>query len=162
MVCKRVRECSEKECKLYGWCQECRLETNNINVSCSERGKKYNVQNPKKVAIVKFRIDGGIVRDEKDTCKCDYLYCIKDKENPTTIFVELKGKNVCHALEQIQYSLSMFSKEFDGTRKLSRIICGSVPKMSNDSKAMRIRKQIKQQYNAELLIRENKFDELYF
>ena len=105
MICKDVKSCSKKMLNSKSWCNECRSETKEPNVVRRERGKRYNLVNPQRLPVIVFKMDGGIVRNEQSTPKCDWLYVIANNQNKATVFVELKGKDVKHALEQIKASM---------------------------------------------------------
>lgn len=162
MICNNVKQCYNEVCHTDSSCSTCRYETRDSKVLCLEKGKRYVIQNPEKVPVVKFHMDGGIIRDEKNVVKCDYLVGIKDEKNPTAIFVELKGKNIHHALEQIEGSLSRYASAFQDHKILARIVGSSVPKITNNPSDLKIRKRIKEKYHADLLIRENNLDERYY
>lgn len=73
-------------------------------VKCEEKGKKYIYLNTKALEVMNYHMDGGVIKPDKTvppmTQKCDNV--IVAKNNPqNAIFVELKGEDVTHALEQL-------------------------------------------------------------
>ncbi len=69
---------------------------------CEENGRRVIFQKPQGSKADKIKIDGCYVRQ---ATACDYL--VIDWKNRHH-FVELKGSNVEHALEQLKVTVSMF------------------------------------------------------
>lgn len=69
-------------------------------MKCEERGKKYVLENTQKNHVVLYKIDGGVVVQDKTVpqgiCKCDYLFTINGTEKEA-IVTELKGVDVAHS-----------------------------------------------------------------
>lgn len=105
-------------------------------------------------------MDGGIIFNEPNIQKCDYLYVINDSNLPTALFVKLKGNDIRHAVKQIQASLDMYG-EILNKRICARIICSSVPRMYNDPLFKNLNKTLMKQYNGNLHIYEKSKDEKY-
>ncbi len=105
-------------------------------------------------------MDGGIICNEPNVQKCDYLYVINDSALPTALFVELKGNDIRHAVKQIQASLDMYGEKLN-KRICARIICSSVPRMYNDPLFKNLNKKLMKQYNGNLHIYEKSKDEKY-
>ena len=106
-------------------------------------------------------MDGGIINNEPNVSKCDYLYGIRDSANPTAIFIELKGKDIPHALDQVKNSITRFARCFENHRIYARIICKSVPRLFNDPSIQNYNKLLRKQYHGNLIIKETNFDEDY-
>lgn len=122
MICNKLSECAQQQ---FSGNSIARCSNNNSakcvassdkrsEVMCSEKQKKYSLENTMRNHIISYKMDGGIIVVDKSvpegTCKCDYLY-VTDGDNPYAILIELKGKNVSHALCQIKESLCLF-KDF--------------------------------------------------
>ena len=73
-------------------------------VKCEEKRKKYILNNTQKNHIIAYKMDGGIIFEDKrvpnETGKCDFMLVINGEEK-TVILVELKGVDVKHGLNQI-------------------------------------------------------------
>lgn len=162
MVCEKVKLCCQIPQDIFSWCADCRDETTDSKIVREERKKRYCLENPRRNHVVVFAMDGGIIHDEVGKQKCDYLYAVREKENIIPIFVELKGKDVAHGLEQILESVRDFYGAFSSDKVLARIICKSVPRITNDQKSVKLRKELKEKYHGELVVKENSFDDLYF
>ena len=77
-------------------------------VSVSENGTKYRLATDDKCSAV-FQIDEYIIKKEEGR-KCDKLILVRKdstakEEDWTELFVELKGKDILHAIEQLRDTL---------------------------------------------------------
>lgn len=78
--------------------------------------------------VDKYKIDGYFDSD-KSHKKCDYLFIYYDnnnKNNRTIIFVELKGKDIEHAIKQLDATISTFDKEHFFSGKDEKGLIGAV------------------------------------
>ena len=75
----------------------------------SDKGepRKYCAYNTRRQRVVAYRVDGGIVTD-KTQSKCDYALWT---ENNRVYFIELKGGDYSHALEQISSTIANLVQE---------------------------------------------------
>ena len=73
-------------------------------VKCEEKGKKYIYHNTKSLEVINYQMDGGVIKPDNTvspmTQRCDNVIVAKDNSQ-NAIFVELKGEDVPHALEQL-------------------------------------------------------------
>lgn len=128
-------------------------------VSVSENGKTYKVSVAAGLRSAVFQIDGVVITTGS---KCDkFLAAIDADMNPdgTAVFIELKGKDISHAIDQLEATLK--SQQFmpkprkeDSVR--ARIVtanCG--PKSSSKAKLEEARIRFKTQYNTELRVLKN-------
>ena len=109
-------------------------------VSTSEKGKTYKIKfkNIKPSAV--YPIDGVIITEGE---KCDKLVLFEsdiDNNVWTEVFVELKGKNVDHAIDQIKATIDkpIFQHKSIGYR-WARIVAQSIPSNTGDSVVERAR-----------------------
>lgn len=71
-------------------------------VTTSENGKTYRGElNPQRNCAV-YQIDGEAITAGN---KCDKLLLVIDDKQNATVFIELKGKNVTHAITQLESTL---------------------------------------------------------
>lgn len=162
MICKNLKDCYNDptyNCTRKSFCIAHRDDRK--NVMCKENQKRYNLVNPHRFIVTVYHMDGGIIENEANVNKCDFLYGIQDNNNPTAIFIELKGKNIPHSLKQIEASITGFSNCFRGHRIHARIICKAVPRLYNDPSIQNYRKELIKKYNGSLIIAENTMDEDY-
>ncbi len=79
---------------------------NNQYFKLAEMHTEYRVRNIYQKEYITYSIDGGIIPQNTNTTKCDFLLITQDTtDTHKGIFIELKGKNVEHALEQIDSTL---------------------------------------------------------
>lgn len=87
----------------------------------SENSKIYTLLNESELKIKLVAVDKCIVREEGYK-SCDFLLIINDKGIKRTIFVELKGGDLIHALEQVYDSLTYLKQEFKSHQFDARIV----------------------------------------
>lgn len=69
----------------------------------SECGKKYTLEVSGNKASVSYQVDGNIIKVGE---KCDKLILVKHNQNEwAEIFIELKGVDVAHAIDQLLATL---------------------------------------------------------
>ncbi len=120
---------------------------------CEENKKKYVLENFKvkadRLTILSMQVDGGVVVPDKSTpesiCKCDYLFVVKSQNNPVAVLIELKGKNIKHAIEQIENSLIILKDALQGCIRVhGRIVySGGTPKITNNPDFIRLQRKLK-------------------
>lgn len=134
MICKQLEACignanepckKEKDCIVY--------TDNRRTVKCEEKRKKYLLNNDlDKVRIRKYKLDKGIVKDETGFDACDNLLAIYDGSNPQLVFVELKGHDLKHAIEQVYKTIQYFGPQLKEKRIYARIVhTQGIPKIGN-------------------------------
>ena len=67
----------------------------------------YKLNNPNEKEIVLYRIDGGVINNI-DVLKCDYGILTEDN---VLFFIELKGAELDHALDQIISTIDILLKQ---------------------------------------------------
>lgn len=161
MICDNIQKCCENEQYVCKNEKECiKYRDYRPEAVCEEKGKKYNLLNDEHCKIALYRMDGGIICDEKNVLKCDFLYIVYDQNCPTAVFVELKGKDIKHAVDQLKASIDRYGKVL-GRRVCARIICSSVPRLYNDPIVKKMKKELAKQYKGTLLIFEKSKKERY-
>lgn len=135
--------------------------------TCKEKGKSYTFDQSvcrKQWPIISLHIDGGII-DSNNYNKCDYAYVLLDRINGgkgRIIFIELKGGNVNHAIQQLEASISMdIFKDLNREYKkiYGRIVSSSVPKI-RDGSYIELQKRLRK-LGGNLKIQEINFVEKY-
>lgn len=91
--------------------------------------RTYRLHNNSKKEIVVYKVDGGLINDN-DVLKCDYGIYTEDE---WLFLIELKGKDLGYALDQINSTIDILLKREDiKVKKLNaRIVVSkvSVPKI---------------------------------
>lgn len=95
-------------------------------MTVAEKGKRYVLNVHEGWASVVYQVDGYIVTTGN---KCDKMVLVKKNEDDwVQIFVELKGKDINHAIQQLESSLqnSLFSHQ-NNKEKRARIVATAFP-----------------------------------
>lgn len=130
-------------------------------VSCGEQKKTYILGNSMKNHVISYKMDGGVIIEDKTvpfgTNKCDFLFVIRGEER-VAILIELKGRNIAHALKQISGVLDLY-KDFFATCHgvYVRIIAtSSTPNLKASPEYVNLLRKIKSKYNGNIKIFEKK------
>ncbi|MCM1259021.1 MAG: hypothetical protein NC307_14380 [Roseburia sp.] len=82
-----------------------------------ENGREHRANNKGEDDVRKYKLDGDLVKNEK--C-CDYLVLNDTKKN--AYFIELKGRNVSDAVEQLEAGKKKVELELEGYKMFFRIV----------------------------------------
>lgn len=82
--------------------ERCINITNASVIKFEEKGKSIVFNNPKRLNYKKVQVDGCTINKG---ARCDKLLLSEDEREE--YFVELKGSDIKHAIEQIESSMSM-------------------------------------------------------
>lgn len=139
-------------------CKSHRTVKEMSKVKVEEHGKSAVFLNPKREKIHVTKVDQGLVENE---CSADFAV---SKLGVGDVIVELKGKEVVRACEQIIATAKLLrSCRKQPVAIAGLIVCTRVP--ATDSKAMRLKNQFTQQHKAMLKIcssnREYSFDDFF-
>lgn len=161
MICDKLYDCCSDEKHACSYKKGCVVyRDSRTNAVCEEKGKRYNLINDMGHMIALFHVDGGMISGEPDMKKCDFLYVIYDSENPTAIFVELKGKDIYQAARQVKETVDQYGAALQ-RRVCARIVCNAVPRLYNDPSISNLRKELMKRYGGTLRIYEKNKDEKY-
>ena len=127
----------------------CNNLTNNKVVSVSENRIKFTLNNKRLYLINKVVVDNCYI---KDGFRCDYLFEIIKQKNVinNVYYLELKGKNILHAVEQLETTLKKCSKEHKNIKKECYIVASRYPKSMTSSQI--IKKKFKNKNRVQLFI----------
>lgn len=125
---------------------ECIEECANSIISFSERKSSIRFENASRRKLQKVKVDSCVI---KVGIRCDYLL-IDYSGNTKEHFIELKGRNVKHAYEQIRETIIQISQDSHRLLKRCWIICTQVPLES--TQIQRFKKQLRESHNAVLEI----------
>ncbi|WP_271254159.1 hypothetical protein [Pseudanabaena sp. Chao 1811] len=126
----------------YRDCTEC-AEGKRLVVE--ENKRKYILQNPSKKKVCKIRIDDCVISSQTRR-KCDYLMIVCELEY--MYFIELKGKDLISAVEQLTETVKYFQSECHEIkgRVFARAVLSKVPmpkSIESDSRVVALRKLLK-------------------
>lgn len=108
---------------------------------------KLVISNPSRGKVVVIKVDGCVISDNL-TLRCDYAL---DPQTGTEIYVELKGCNVNHAIEQLESTIKRLSLNPINGPKLCIIVSTRVPKQGTNIQSLQLK--FKSRYNARLRIK---------
>jgi len=126
----------------YRDCTEC---AEGKRIVAEENKRKYILQNPSKRKVCKIRIDGCVISSQTKR-KCDYLMIVCELEY--MYFIELKGKDLISAIEQLTETVKYFQaecREIKG-KVFARVVLSKVPmpkSIESDSRVVALRKLLK-------------------
>lgn len=121
------------------------------NISVGERGQTYKIRFSSKYLSAVYAIDGGIIKDKSIT-KCDKLVLVcLDEPYYFELFVELKGSDIKHAIEQVEETLKnpLFQDSSVKIRQ-ARIIGRNIPSNTGRSITEMAKKNFIRKYNCRL------------
>lgn len=139
-------------------CSKYRSVKDVSKVKVEEHGKSAVFLNPSRSKISVVKVDGGVAVNE---CSADYAV---SKPGVGDVIVELKGKEVARACEQIIATAKLLRSCKKKVAPIAGlIVCTRVP--ANDSKAARLKNQFVQEQRALLKIaasnKEYTFEEFF-
>ena len=88
-------------------------------VTCKDKGSKvkYIYKNKDSNYLSIYRVDGGLI---DNGAKCDYLLLNCEKQQ--SYFIELKGSDLSHAIDQIDRSINILKNDLSGFAFFARIV----------------------------------------
>ena len=142
----RIGSCDSRECIMSS-------DTRKI-VTFEENKKKYVLNNITRDEIVRFHVDGGMFTSN-DVQKCDNLAV--DIDSKIAIFVELKGTDLRHGLEQISVVLNRLEQGLNKYRIYARIVTSNrtnVPNIRVCPQYVALNRKV-QQYGGDVMVKPN-------
>mgnify|MGYP001097583935 CR=1 FL=1 len=119
-------------------------------VSVKENGKRYSIRlnEPSNSAV--FQIDGDIIKIGQ---RCDKLILFETTKTSkwNEVFVELKGKDITHAIDQIEASVN--NEQFRHAsidKRYARIVGKNIPRNTSSSVLTRAKIRFLKEYKCDL------------
>lgn len=113
----------------------CNSNTSNKIVSVSENKRIFRINNNSSHNINKITVDGCYIRTG---AKCDFLFEIINNNNIIHVFyVELKGSDIPHAIEQLEATIRHCSGIHNSFNKSSYIVASKFPKSGTASQVLK-------------------------
>jgi hypothetical protein len=105
-----------------------------------EKKSQYRLENPNRKAVCITEIDGCYITEG---IRCDYL-AVNCSEF-AAFFVELKGSDLLHAVDQINATINLLQVDLDGFSIFARIVATkiAVPNLRNNPKVLKLQKRLK-------------------
>jgi hypothetical protein len=108
------------------------------------------ISNPDRDEITIIKVDGCEIVDNA-TPRCDFAI---DPHTDLEIYVELKGSDVKHAIEQLESTISIISSNPKLARKLCIVVSTRVPRQGTNIQTLQRRFMLR--YRATLRIKNGK------
>ncbi len=126
-------------------------------ISVSENSREFKLENPAKQPIHQVQVDGCLIEKHKE--KCDWLFEIlpsKKSESPKQVFyIELKGKNIKHAFEQLAATIQFCKQRHQNcVSKKSYIVTSRVSPRAKQTITL-WRKKLADNYKTTVEIKNN-------
>ena len=125
----------------------CESKTRVSRIVLSEKRSKITFVNDNNHNIRKIIIDGCFINEG---IKCDFLLILPDD---TELFVELKGCDVSHAINQLERTIEKTSNNIFEQPKISFIVSTRCPLASAEIQNYKLR--FKKKYKSELIIKNS-------
>lgn len=112
-----------------------------------EKKSEFRIKNLSKVDINEVKVDGCLVIGHKR--RCDWLYEITCRQITKIYYVELKGKNLQYALEQILETINLCEHQYKHNN-YKRIACVVLSTYPQENSAIQNKKRELKRKNIEL------------
>ena len=127
--------------------ESCNSVSQNKIVPVSENKRKFIVNNESlftinKVTVVNCYIKSGL--------KCDFLFEIIDEELKEVFYVELKGSNISHGIQQLEATVKHCLRIHKSVPRSCYIVASRVPKASTSTQ--KAKKEFKRKHSVMLYI----------
>ena len=130
--------------KSFPKCEEYKTDR---KIPLQENRCKITFLNPNQDKILVVNVDGCAI-DDNETLRCDYaLVPFEEIE----IYVELKGRDVLHAVKQLESTISLLSDNPQTIKKLCFVISTRVPRQTTSTQQLQSR--FKKKFNASFRIK---------
>ena len=132
--------------KDFGDCETAKKNSKIVLVDPNSQNprSKFCLDNPKKAKTRVIQVDDCAI---KQGIRCEYLIILPNEQE---LYVELKGSNVEHAVEQIATSIQRLTSDTSAL-KLGFIASTRCP--INSTEIQILKKKFRQQYKAKLIIK---------
>ncbi|MEM8720817.1 MAG: hypothetical protein AAGE84_16230 [Cyanobacteria bacterium P01_G01_bin.39] len=138
--------------KNFGDCESIRKDPKIVikDPGSGNNRSKFRLENSKKLKISIIQVDDCVI---KQGLRCDYLVVVPDKNKSSKgqeIYIELKGSDVKHAVEQLSTTIQKLTKDMSAS-KLCFVASTKCP--INSTQIQNIKKRFKKKYQARLTIK---------
>lgn len=138
--------------------QNCETVSSDPNIVVSDPSSqnnrsKFRLHNPKRASIKIVQVDDCVV---KEGIRCDYLIILPSGQE---VYIELKGSDVKHAVEQIARSIDLLACNCHSVVKLCFIASTRCP--INSTEIQNLKKKFRQKYNAQITIKNGEITHSY-
>lgn len=125
----------------------CRITSSNKIFVFEENKSKLTLQNINQIDSTKIIVDGCEINDEG--LRCDFMHIIEENE----FYIELKGQDIIHALNQIERTMRLLSSDYKNAKKTSYVICTRSP--LNSTSIQNLVYKFRKNFNSKLIIKSS-------
>lgn len=126
----------------------CNELTSNKKIVLKENRREFIIENHSNFKINKVRVDGCYITDGS---RCDYLVEIINSSSIERVFyIELKGKDIEHAIEQLENTLKYCKAIHKEFKRECYIVLSRFPSSGTSSQVLK--KKFKNRNNIQLYI----------
>jgi hypothetical protein len=126
---------------------DCEQYRSDAKIVLQENKSKITFLNPNKHQILQIQVDGCAIKDH-ETFRCDYALV---PSSEIEIYVELKGSDILHAIEQIESTIQLLSEHVKKIKKLCFVVSTRVPKQTTS--IQQIQTRFKKKFNASFKVK---------
>lgn len=127
---------------------DCANTRNDRIISVTEHGRTFRLDNPNRQTLIEVKVDDCLIKGERE--RCDYLFEVPTPKS-RVCYVELKGKHIEKAVQQIRSTLDYTRQQYAGRDKEAYIVSSRVPSSGTDIQALKMR--LKRDCQASLTIK---------
>lgn len=128
--------------------EQCNDVVSHKIISRSENNRTFKINNPSQLSVNVVTVDGCYIQNGT---KCDYLFEVLQKDVVLQAFyVELKGKDIFHAIEQLENTIKHCKTLHQNIQKEAYIVASRIPKANTSSQ--NIKKKFKTKNKIQLFI----------
>ena len=118
-----------------------------------EMRSKLTLENVDNIESISIKVDGCEIND--NSIRCDFMHIAKGIE----FYIELKGQDLEHALDQIKSTINRLSSNIKKGSKISYIICTRSPMSSSEIQNHKL--DFRKKFNSKLEIKSSPFKDKY-
>ncbi len=128
--------------------KECHEIRKDKRIVLQENKMQFIIDNSQRKAVEIIEVDHCQIKGHQ--IRCDYMAIINEIE----YYIELKGQDIKHAIEQIEATIKILSLNSKKLNKKSYIISARCPLTS--TRIQKLKKDFKRKYNSHLHIKNRK------
>lgn len=133
---------------------KCEKASSDKLIPLQENKSKCVIENPNKFTVYIVQVDGCAI---KEGLRCDYLVFPNPKDIKKTleIYIELKGSQISHAIEQLEATMRQLSDNTAKAEKVCIIVSTRCPITGTD--IQNFKTKFKKTYNAKLEVKNKTY-----
>ncbi|NEN99457.1 MAG: hypothetical protein F6K50_29435 [Moorea sp. SIO3I7] len=134
-------------------CPGCEEFKDDNEIVLKEKKSKITFENPNRDKILKIKVDGCAIRDN-ETLRCDYALVPNEE---VEIYVELKGRDIPHAVKQIESTINLLSDNPQKIDKRCFVVFTRFGLPKGRTNIQIIKSKFNKKYNATLIVEKTPY-----